>query len=131
MNVWAGTLRYARLVVAAIVLVVGFASLVGLLDRVSWAFELADVSRLQSLVLLVAAALAALLLRRPNLATLAHCSPRSISRSSMSRSRPAHPPHLPPQRDRYASWSPTSRPGTPTSPRSIASSRERARTSSA
>ena len=71
MNVWAGALRYARLVVAAIVLVVGLASIVGLLDRVSWVFELADVFRLQYLVLLVAAALAALLLRRPNLATLA------------------------------------------------------------
>jgi len=71
MNVWAGTLRSARLVVAAIVLVVGLASLIGLLDRVSWVFELADVFRLQYLVLLVAAALAALLLRRPNLATLA------------------------------------------------------------
>jgi endonuclease/exonuclease/phosphatase (EEP) superfamily protein YafD len=71
MNVWAGALRYARLVVAAIVLVVGLASIVGLLDRVSWVFELADVFRLQYLVLLMAAALAALLLRRPNLATLA------------------------------------------------------------
>jgi endonuclease/exonuclease/phosphatase (EEP) superfamily protein YafD len=71
MNVWAGALRYTRLVVAALVLVVGLASIVGLLDRVSWVFELADVFRLQYLVLLVAAALAALLLRRPNLATLA------------------------------------------------------------
>lgn len=66
MNVWAGALRYTRLVVAAIVLVVGVASLVGLLDRVSSVFELADVFRLQYLVHLAGAALAALVLRRPN-----------------------------------------------------------------
>jgi hypothetical protein len=48
------------------VLVVGVASLVGLLDRVSSVFELADVFRLQYLVLLAGAALAALVLRRPN-----------------------------------------------------------------
>src|SRR6185437_7423165 len=71
MKVWPSALRLAQHFVAGIVLVVGLASIVGLLDRVSWVFELADVFRLQYLVLLVAAALAALLLRRPNLATLA------------------------------------------------------------
>jgi endonuclease/exonuclease/phosphatase (EEP) superfamily protein YafD len=53
------------------VLVVGLGSIVGLLDRVSWVFELADIFRLQYLVLLAGAVLAALLLRRPKLATLA------------------------------------------------------------
>jgi endonuclease/exonuclease/phosphatase (EEP) superfamily protein YafD len=51
--------------------VVGAATLVGLLDRLSWVFEIADVFRLQYLVVLVAAGLAALLLRRPRLAALA------------------------------------------------------------
>jgi endonuclease/exonuclease/phosphatase (EEP) superfamily protein YafD len=53
------------------VLVVGLGSIVGLFDRVSWVFELADIFRLQYLVLLAGAVLAALLLRRPKLATLA------------------------------------------------------------
>jgi endonuclease/exonuclease/phosphatase (EEP) superfamily protein YafD len=71
MDVWPSALRFIRRVVTGIVLVVGLASIVGLLDRVSWVFELADVFRLQYLVLLAAAALAALLLRRPRLASLA------------------------------------------------------------
>ena len=57
--------------VAAIVLVVGLASVLGLLDRVSWVFELADVFRLQYLVVLVAAALAAVALGRLRLAAAA------------------------------------------------------------
>jgi endonuclease/exonuclease/phosphatase (EEP) superfamily protein YafD len=54
-----------------VILVVGLATVVGLLDRVSWVFELADVFRLQYLVVLVGAGLAALLLRRPRLAWVA------------------------------------------------------------
>jgi endonuclease/exonuclease/phosphatase (EEP) superfamily protein YafD len=64
-------LRAMRVFVAGVVLLIGFATLVGLLDRFSWAFEAADVFRLQYLVVLVAAVLAALLLRRPWLAVLA------------------------------------------------------------
>jgi endonuclease/exonuclease/phosphatase (EEP) superfamily protein YafD len=71
MNVWPSAVRVVRHVVAGIVLVVGLASIVGLLDRISWVFELADVFRLQYLVLLAGAALAAVLLRRPPLAGLA------------------------------------------------------------
>jgi hypothetical protein len=48
--------------------VVGRASVLGLLDRVYWPFELADVFRLQYLVVLLAAGLAALALHRPRLA---------------------------------------------------------------
>jgi len=51
-----------------VVLTVGLATVLGLLDRVSWVFELADVFRLQYFVVLAGAALAALLLRRPRLA---------------------------------------------------------------
>jgi len=58
-------------VVRGVVAIVGLATLVGLLDRFSWVFETADVFRLQYLVVLAAAALAALLLRRPWLAALA------------------------------------------------------------
>ncbi|HVP75770.1 MAG TPA: endonuclease/exonuclease/phosphatase family protein [Gaiellaceae bacterium] len=57
--------------VAGAVLVVGFASVLGLLDRVSWVFELADVFRLQYLVVLAGAALAALALRRLRMAAVA------------------------------------------------------------
>jgi len=71
MKVWPSALRLAQHFVAGIVLVVGLASTVGLLDRISWVFELADVFRLQYLVLLAGAALAAVLLRRPPLAGLA------------------------------------------------------------
>jgi endonuclease/exonuclease/phosphatase (EEP) superfamily protein YafD len=60
-----------RTVVAGVVAVIGGATLAGLLDRVWWVFETADVFRLQYLVLLVAAGLAALALRRPRLAAVA------------------------------------------------------------
>jgi endonuclease/exonuclease/phosphatase (EEP) superfamily protein YafD len=62
---WAIAGRAARNVVAAVVLIVGLATVLGLLDRVYWVFELADIFRLQYLALLAAAALAAALLRRP------------------------------------------------------------------
>jgi len=64
-------MRLLRAVVTGLVLLVGLATLLGLLDRVSWVFELADVFRLQYLALLVGAALAALALRRPRLALVA------------------------------------------------------------
>jgi endonuclease/exonuclease/phosphatase (EEP) superfamily protein YafD len=60
-----------RAVVTGLVLLVGLATLLGLLDRVSWVFELADVFRLQYLALLLGAAVAAVALRRPRLALLA------------------------------------------------------------
>ena len=60
-----------RATVATVVAVVGTATVLGLLDRFYWPFELADVFRLQYLAVLAAAALAALALRRPRLATLA------------------------------------------------------------
>jgi endonuclease/exonuclease/phosphatase (EEP) superfamily protein YafD len=60
-----------RAVVTGLVLLVGLATLLGLLDRVSWVFELADVFRLQYLALLLGAAVAAIALRRPRLALLA------------------------------------------------------------
>jgi endonuclease/exonuclease/phosphatase (EEP) superfamily protein YafD len=60
-----------RAFVAAVVALVGSATLLGLLDRVWWVFEPADVFRLQYLVVLVAAALLGLLLRSRRLAVLA------------------------------------------------------------
>lgn len=54
-----------------IVVLVGIATLLGLLDRYVWVLELADVFRLQYLVVLVAAMVAALGLRRPRLAAVA------------------------------------------------------------
>ena len=68
MSLWSIAGRAARGVVAGVVLIVGVATLLGLLDRVSWVFELADVFRLQYFVVLAGAALAAVLLRRPRLA---------------------------------------------------------------
>ncbi|HKD32111.1 MAG TPA: endonuclease/exonuclease/phosphatase family protein [Gaiellaceae bacterium] len=65
---WSGAVRALRGVVAGVIVVVGLATLLGLLDRVSWVFELADIFRLQYLVVLAGAALAAVLLRRPRLA---------------------------------------------------------------
>ncbi len=64
-------MRLLRAVVTGLVLLVGVATLVGLLDRVSWVFELADVFRLQYRAVLVGSAVAALALRRPRIATLA------------------------------------------------------------
>lgn len=60
-----------RTVAAGLVTLVGAATLAGLLDRVWWPFEIADVFRLQYLVVLVAAGLVALIVRRPWLAALA------------------------------------------------------------
>jgi endonuclease/exonuclease/phosphatase (EEP) superfamily protein YafD len=60
--------RVLRAFVAGVVVLVGLATLIGLLDRFWWGFETADVFRLQYLVVLAGAALAALLLRRPRLA---------------------------------------------------------------
>jgi endonuclease/exonuclease/phosphatase (EEP) superfamily protein YafD len=57
--------------VAGVVVLVGLATLLGLLDRFWWGFEAADVFRLQYLVLLIGFAIVALLLRRPRLAVIA------------------------------------------------------------
>lgn len=61
----------ARRVVTAVVVLVGAATVIGLLDRVSWVFELADVFRLQYLAVLAAAVPVAAALRRFRLAGLA------------------------------------------------------------
>lgn len=71
MRVWAELVRLVRGVLTGLVLLVGVATLLGLLDRVTWVFELADVFRLQYLALLLGAALVALVLRRPRLAVVA------------------------------------------------------------
>jgi endonuclease/exonuclease/phosphatase (EEP) superfamily protein YafD len=63
--------RLLRASVATVVGVVGTATVLGLLDRFYWPFELVDVFRLQYLVVLAAAALGALALRRRRLAALA------------------------------------------------------------
>jgi endonuclease/exonuclease/phosphatase (EEP) superfamily protein YafD len=60
-----------RATVATVVAVVGTATVLGLLDRFYWPFELADVFRLQYLAVLVAAALGSLALRRRRLAAVA------------------------------------------------------------
>jgi len=82
-----------------IVVLVGLATLVGLLDRVFWVFEIADVFRLQYLVVLVAAGLLAFAVRRPRLAVCAVAlaavnvvvlaSPRAASISAASRAAPS------------------------------------------
>ena len=64
-------MRALRAFVAGIVALVGLLTLAGVLDRVWWIFEPADVFRLQYLVVLAAGALAALLLKRPALAACA------------------------------------------------------------
>ncbi len=71
MDVWTTAARVLRAFGALVVALVGLATLVGLLDRVWWVFEPADVFRLQYLVVLVGAALAALVLKRPRLAAFA------------------------------------------------------------
>jgi endonuclease/exonuclease/phosphatase (EEP) superfamily protein YafD len=71
MRVWTGVTRACAGLVAGVVAVIGAATLLGLLDRYAWWFELADVFRVQYLVLLVAAGLAAVALRRIRLAGLA------------------------------------------------------------
>src|SRR2546430_16598091 len=71
LRVWAGAVRLLRGAVRGLVMLVGLATLLGLLDRVSWVFELADVFRLQYVAVLVGAALVALVLRRPRLAGVA------------------------------------------------------------
>jgi endonuclease/exonuclease/phosphatase (EEP) superfamily protein YafD len=63
-----------RVFLTGVVAVVGTLTVLGLLDRVWWVFEPADVFRVQYLVVLVAAGLAAVLLRRPRLALLAAAS---------------------------------------------------------
>lgn len=60
-----------RGLVAGVVALVGAATLIGLLDRLVWVFEPVDTLRLQYVVVLLAGALAAILLRRPRLAGLA------------------------------------------------------------
>src|SRR2546430_6845334 len=71
LRVWAGAVRLLRGAVRGLVMLVGLATLLGLLDRVSWVFELADFFRLQYVAVLVGAALVALVLRRPRLAGVA------------------------------------------------------------
>ena len=71
MSHWSAPVRALHGLVVGVIAIVGFATVLGLLDRVSWVFELADVFRLQYLVVLVGAALGALLLRRPRLAVAA------------------------------------------------------------
>jgi endonuclease/exonuclease/phosphatase (EEP) superfamily protein YafD len=70
-RVWAGAVGFLRGAVRGLILLVGLATLLGLLDRVSWVFELADVFRLQYVAVLIGAALVALALRRPGLAGMA------------------------------------------------------------
>ena len=65
---WPKVVRVLRGIVVGVILLVGLATVLGLLDRVLWVFELADVFRLQYLVLLAGAALGAVLLGRPRLA---------------------------------------------------------------
>jgi endonuclease/exonuclease/phosphatase (EEP) superfamily protein YafD len=60
-----------RAFVAIVVALVGLTTLLGLLDRVWWVFEAADVFRLQYLLVLVAAAFLGLLLRRLRLVAVA------------------------------------------------------------
>jgi len=60
-----------RAFLTGVVAIVGTLTVLGLLDRVWWAFEPADVFRVQYLVVLVAAALASIAIRRPRLAVLA------------------------------------------------------------
>jgi endonuclease/exonuclease/phosphatase (EEP) superfamily protein YafD len=63
--------RFLRGAVTGLLLLVGLATVLGLLDRVSWVFELADVFRLQYVAVLVGAALVAFALGRPRLAVVA------------------------------------------------------------
>lgn len=71
MRFWTAGARAFRWLVAGVVTLIGAATLVGLLDRYVWVFELADVFRAQYVVVLVAAALAAIALRRLRLAAVA------------------------------------------------------------
>lgn len=68
---WKGAALVSRRIATAVVTLVGVASVLGLLDRFSWVFELADVFRLQYLAVLGVAALAAVALRRLRLAAVA------------------------------------------------------------
>jgi endonuclease/exonuclease/phosphatase (EEP) superfamily protein YafD len=67
----AGMVGFFRGVVTGVVVLVGLGTLVGLLDRFSWLFEVADVFRVQYLVLLLGAGLIAVALGRPRLAAVA------------------------------------------------------------
>jgi len=71
MRVSAGWVTAFRRLVAGVVALIGVATLLGLLDRYIWVFELADVFRVQYVVLLLLAAIAAIFLRRPRLAASA------------------------------------------------------------
>ena len=71
MSLKEAAVRVVRWLVTALVALVGLATVVGLLDRFSWVFEIADVFRVQYLVVLVAACVAALAVRRPRLSLLA------------------------------------------------------------
>src|SRR4029079_12404309 len=71
MRLSAGWVTALRRVVASAVVLIGVATLLGLLDRYIWVFELADVFRAQYVVLLLLAAIAGVCLRRPRLAALA------------------------------------------------------------
>src|SRR5262245_47872843 len=64
-------MRLLRDFVAGGVVLIGLATVVGLLDRFLLMFEIVDVFRLQYLVVRVVAGLVALTLRRPRLALLA------------------------------------------------------------
>jgi endonuclease/exonuclease/phosphatase (EEP) superfamily protein YafD len=57
--------------VVGVVVLVGLGTVIGLLDRVFWVFEIAGVFRLQYLIVLVGAGILALTVRRPRLAVLA------------------------------------------------------------
>jgi hypothetical protein len=126
---WSVAVRVLRGIVVGVILVVGLATVLGLLDRVSWIFELADVFRLQYLVVLAGAALGALLLRRPRLAgaaaVLAAVNVAVLGISLIPTATAASR-----RRDLFGLWSPTSRWATPTSPRSGGWSHARTRTSS-
>jgi endonuclease/exonuclease/phosphatase (EEP) superfamily protein YafD len=63
--------RAVRAFLTGVVAVAGLATLAGLLDRLWWVFETADIFRLQYLVVLVVAGLVGLMVRRPRLAAVA------------------------------------------------------------
>lgn len=58
-----GNVTVLRRALMVLIVLVGAATVLGLLDRVDWRFELASIFRLQHAVVLAAAALAAAVLR--------------------------------------------------------------------
>jgi endonuclease/exonuclease/phosphatase (EEP) superfamily protein YafD len=60
-----------RWFLVSVVVIVGLGTVLGLLDRVFWVFEIAGVFRLQYVVVLLGAGILALAVRRPRLALLA------------------------------------------------------------